>query len=43
MDRLHQKGMIENPRSRTKSVWLTEDGLAESERLFNTLFGKPGT
>ncbi|MEA2774461.1 MAG: hypothetical protein QOD93_7423, partial [Acetobacteraceae bacterium] len=27
MDRLHQKGMIENPRSRTKSVWLTEDGL----------------
>ena len=43
MDRLHQKGMIENPRSRTKSVWLTEDGLAESERLFNTLFGKPET
>lgn len=43
MDRLHQKGMIDNPRSKTKSVWLTEEGLAESARLFNTLFGKSGT
>jgi hypothetical protein len=41
LDRLHQKGMIENPASKAKSVVLTEEGLQESERLFRELFAKP--
>lgn len=40
MDRLHRKGMIDNPVGRAKSVILTNEGLAESERLFTKLFGK---
>ncbi|WP_428486032.1 DUF6429 family protein [Rhodopila sp.] len=43
MDRLHEKGMIDDPKSKAKSVWLTEEGAAESERLFRKLFGKFGT
>jgi uncharacterized protein DUF6429 len=38
LDRLHRKGMIDNPISKAKSVVLTEEGLAESERLFRKLF-----
>lgn len=40
MDRLYQKGFIENPRGKAKSVALTEEGLRESERLFAEMFGK---
>ncbi|HEY2107233.1 MAG TPA: DUF6429 family protein [Candidatus Binataceae bacterium] len=40
MDRLHRKGMIDDPRNKTKSVWLTADGLTESKRLFEALFVK---
>ena len=40
MDRLHEKGMIDNPKSKAKSVWFTDDGLKESERLFKKLFGR---
>jgi hypothetical protein len=40
MDRLHQKGMIDNPVGKAKSVVLTDEGLAESERLFRKLFEK---
>jgi hypothetical protein len=40
MNRLHQKGIILNPVGKTKSVVLTEEGLAESERLFKQLFAK---
>jgi hypothetical protein len=43
MDRLYQKGMINNPVGKAKSVVLTDEGLAESERLFNKLFGKPAS
>ena len=38
LNRLHRKGMIENPVSKAKSVVLTDEGLAESERLFRRLF-----
>ena len=41
MDRLYAKGMIENPKGKAKSVALTDEGLQESGRLFNKLFGKP--
>jgi hypothetical protein len=40
LDRLHEKGMIEAPASKAKSVVLTEEGLRESERLFRKLFAK---
>jgi hypothetical protein len=36
----YKKGMIENPRGKAKSVELTDEGLAESERLFRKLFEK---
>jgi hypothetical protein len=38
MDRLYRKGMIDNPVGKAKSVVLTDEGLAESERLFRKLF-----
>jgi hypothetical protein len=40
MDRLSEKGYILDPRGKTKSVVLTEEGLARAERLFGELFGK---
>ena len=40
MDRLHQKGFISDPVGKAKSVVFTEEGLAESERLFNEMFVK---
>lgn len=40
MNRLHEKGFIENPIGKTKSVWLTEEGLKKSEKLLLELFGK---
>ena len=40
MDRLHQKGYISNPANRNKSVELTEEGLAEAERLAKKLFSE---
>lgn len=38
MDRLHQKGFISNPANRNKSVELTDEGVAEAERLARKLF-----
>jgi hypothetical protein len=40
LGRLHAKGMISDPVGKQKSIWLTEDGLAESTRLFETLFSQ---
>ena len=43
LNRLHRKGMIGDPVGKAKSVVLTEQGLAESERLFRKLFARaPG-
>ena len=40
---LHSKGMIGDPVGKAKSVVLTDQGLAESERLFRKLFARaPG-
>lgn len=43
LDRLHRKGMIYDPVGKTKSVVLTDTGLAKSEQLFRKLFSKPRT
>ena len=38
LGRLHAKGMISNPVGKAKSVIFTDDGLRESERLFEQMF-----
>lgn len=38
MNRLYEKGLIGNPVGKAKSVVFTEEGLKESERLFQKLF-----
>lgn len=40
MNRLHQKGYISDPVGKAKSVTLSAQGLAESKRLFEQLFGR---
>ena len=43
LDRLYEKGWIENPRNKAKSVALTEEGLARSADLFQRYFGLANT
>ena len=38
MERLHAKGLISNPVSKTKSVVFTDEGLRLSEMLFRKFF-----
>jgi hypothetical protein len=38
MDRLHQKGYISDPATKSKSVWLSDEGAKLSEELFERLF-----
>lgn len=39
LNRLYEKGWIDDPKNKAKSVALTEEGLAESERFFEKPFG----
>jgi hypothetical protein len=38
LDRLHQKGYISDPRSKAKSVVLTEEGVKKARELFDRHF-----
>ncbi len=40
MDRLHEKGMIQNPVNKAKSVEFTIEGLRRSRELFDKMFSK---
>lgn len=40
MERLHAKGFISNPIGKAKSVVFTEEGLHQSQALFQKLFRK---
>lgn len=40
LNRLHEKGMISDPRSKAKSVVFSEAGLKRSRHLFEKMFGK---
>ena len=40
LDRLHESGYIEDPRSKAKSVLLTEEGINRSKALFEKHFAK---
>jgi hypothetical protein len=37
-NRLHERGLIDNPANKAKSVVFTEEGLREAERLFKRYF-----
>jgi hypothetical protein len=39
MDRLHERGYISDPKSKAKSIVLTEEGLKLAEELFEKHFG----
>jgi hypothetical protein len=41
MDRLHEKGLIGDPKSKAKSVVLTEEGQMAAEEAFRKLFTSP--
>ena len=40
LNRLHEKGLIVDPKNKTKSVVLTDEGLLRSEELFRKLFSR---
>jgi len=40
LDRLYNKGYISNPKSKSKSIVLTEEGAEFSKELFKKHFGK---
>ena len=40
LDRLHESGYIEDPRSNAKSVLLTDEGVKRSKALFEKHFAK---
>ena len=42
MDRLHAKGYISDPKSKAKSVVLTEEGMARARELFGRHFRGEG-
>ena len=42
LNRLHEKGLISDPKRKTKSVALSDEAVELSEMLFTRLFGKSG-
>jgi hypothetical protein len=46
LERLHEKGFISNPARKTKSVYLSQEGMTRSRALFEAMFSagnKPET
>lgn len=41
LDRLHARGLIADPKNRSKSLTFTDDGAEQARRVFEKLFGKP--
>ncbi|HEY5723197.1 MAG TPA: DUF6429 family protein [Allosphingosinicella sp.] len=42
LDRLHEAGLIHQPRGKQKSVVFTEEGLEQARAAFDRLFGSNG-
>lgn len=42
LDRLHRKGLIDDPVGKAKSVVLTDEGLRKAEERFLALFTRAG-
>jgi hypothetical protein len=40
LNRLHQRGFISDPRTRSQSLEFSDEGLARARRLLAELFGK---
>ncbi len=40
LNRLHEKGFIADRKNKAKSVVFTEEGIEESQRLFEAFFGR---
>ena len=40
LNRLHERGLIGDPKNKAKSVVLTKEGVEKSSKLFRKLFGK---
>jgi len=40
LNRLHEKGFIHDPKNKNKSITFTEEGIAESKRLFESKYEK---
>ena len=38
LDRLHEKGYLSDPKNKSKSVMLSENGLKKAEEVFEELF-----
>jgi hypothetical protein len=43
LDRLHERGLISDPKRKAKSVVLSAEGLARARALFELHFGAPAT
>jgi hypothetical protein len=41
LERLYQKGLIEDPANKSKSISLSDEGLRRAEELFRILFTLP--
>lgn len=42
LDRLHEKGLISDPKSKAKSVVMDAEGIARAKHAAGKLFGKSG-
>jgi hypothetical protein len=42
LDRLHAKGLIDDPKNKNTSVGLTDEGVADAAAAFQRLFGRDG-
>jgi len=40
LDRLHAKGYISDPKSKAKSVWMSDEGLQQARELFERHFAR---
>lgn len=40
LDRLHEKGLIADPKSKARSVVMTDEGVERSRELFEEFFGE---
>jgi len=43
LNRLHEKGLIDDPKSKAKSVWMPAESVEYARSLFEKYFGLSGT
>jgi hypothetical protein len=40
LDRLHEKGLIDDPKGKARSVFVTDEGFTRAKALFARMFGE---